>query len=345
MPALIPIDGSRGEAGGQILRTALALSAASGQGFTLTQIRSRRSLPGLRPQHVAAVRATAMACDDKVGGAFEGSPDLRFEPGLPASGEFRFEIATAGAASLVLQTLLPVLAIAGARSRVEITGGTHVPMSPSFEFLARHWSAAVEPLGLHTAFVLKQAGFYPPGGGEIEARVEAWRRPAALRLEERGALVKVCGVSADARMKGDVAERQMQAAQARLWEERRIEAEWEVRSVKSASPGSFLFLEAIYEKGRGAFGFLGERGVRAEQLGDRAARRLLHFLEEPGAVDPLLADQLVLPVCLARGGGFVTTADVTRHLETVAEIAGLFGIAVRVTGRRGLPGSVEVPAH
>lgn len=344
-PRLIPIDGSHGEGGGQILRTALALSAATGQGFEMTQIRSRRTTPGLRPQHLAAVRAAAMACGAKVGGVFEGSPDLRFEPGPLAAGEFRFEIATAGACSLVLQTVLPPLGMAEATSRIEITGGTHVPMSPSFEFLASHWASAVAGLGLHCGLELKKAGFYPPGGGEVQARVEAWKRPAALRLEQRGALLKVRGVSGESRLKGDVAKRQRDAAQERLWEARRIEAEWDVKSVPAASPGSYLLLEAVYEKGRGAFGFLGERGVRAEQLGDRAARRLLRFLEEPGAVDPLLADQLVVPLALGGGGGVVATTEVTQHLETVADIVGLFGIDVRLSDRRGMPGVVEVASR
>src|SRR5262245_59279750 len=130
-PRLIPIDGSQGEGGGQILRTALALSAATGQGFEVTQIRARRSRPGLRQQHLAAVRATALACGAKVGGVFEGSPDLRFEPGAVAAGDFRFEIATAGAATLVLQSVLPPLATAASASDVVVTGGTHVPLSPS----------------------------------------------------------------------------------------------------------------------------------------------------------------------------------------------------------------------
>ncbi len=341
-PRLIPIDGGQGEGGGQILRTALAMSAATGQGFELARIRARRSSPGLRPQHLAAVRAAAMACSAKVGGAFEGSPDLRFEPGTLAAGDFRFEIATAGAATLVLQTVLPPLAAVGAESRLAITGGTHVPLSPSFHYLASHWSGAVEGLGLRSAYSLERAGFYPPGGGEIRARVEAWTRPSALRLEQRGALLKLRGVSGQAHLRNEVARRQRDAAQARLWEARRLEADWEVVDVRAASPGSFLLIEAVFEGGRGAFGYLGERGVRPEQLGDRAARRLLRFLEEEGATDPCLADQLVVPLALAGGGGVATTTAITAHLETAVATVGLFGIQARVLGRRGLAGAVEV---
>lgn len=343
MPRLIAVDGGRGEGGGQILRTALALAAATGQGFEMTRIRAGRLRPGLRPQHVAAVRAAAMACGARVGGAFDGSPDLRFEPGPLIPGDFRFEIATAGAASLVLQTVLPPLARAGGQSRVEATGGTHVPASPSFDYLARHWAAAVETIGLSLSFSLLRAGFYPRGGGEIRAQVAPWRPASRLSLDERGKLVSIRGVSGAARLKGDVAKRQSAAAQALLWEQRRLEASWAVdESLPAAAPGSFLLLAAEFEKSRAAFGLLGERGLRAEVLGERAARRLLKFLDAEGAVDPHLADQLAVPLALAGVGGRVTTSEVTSHLETVADVLGLFGLPARTFGARGEHGGLEL---
>ena len=339
---LISLDGSQGEGGGQIVRTALALSAVTGQGFEITRIRAGRAVPGLRPQHLAAVRAATMACGARVGGAFDGSPDLRFEPGPVAAGDVRFEIATAGAATLVLQTVLLPLATAAQASRVEVTGGTHVPMSPSFDYLARHWSAVVQRLGVSFSLTLTKAGFYPPGGGEARAEVQPWPRPASLTLEKRGALVSIRGTSGASRLKGDVARRQRDAAHAVLWERRRLEAEWEVVDVPASSPGSFLLLEAVFEEGRAAFGLLGQRGVRAEQVGDRAARTLLKFLDAEGAVDPHLADQLGVPLALSGGGGRVTTSEVTSHLETVAGVIAQFGIPAATWGRRGGPGGLEV---
>jgi RNA 3'-terminal phosphate cyclase (ATP) len=339
---LISLDGSRGEGGGQIVRTALALSAVTGQGFEITRIRAGRAVPGLRPQHLAAVRAATMVCGARVGGAFDGSPDIRFEPGPVAAGDFRFEIATAGAATLVLQTVLLPLATAAQASRVEVTGGTHVPMSPSFDYLARHWSAVVERLGVRFSLTLAKAGFYPPGGGEARAEVQPWPRPASLTLEKRGALLALRGLSGASRLKGDVARRQRDAAQAVLWERRRLEPEWEVVDVPASSPGSFLLLEAVFEEGRAAFGLLGQRGVRAEQVGDRAARTLLKFLDAEGAVDPHLADQLGVPLALSGGGGRVTTSEVTSHLETVAGVIAQFGIPATTWGRRGGPGGLEV---
>jgi RNA 3'-terminal phosphate cyclase (ATP) len=278
-----------------------------------------------------------------VHGAFDGSPDLRFIPGHAAAGAFSFDIGTAGAATLVLQTVLPVLATAGEPSRVEVIGGTHVPLSPSFHFLSRHWAEAVSRLGLVATLELVRGGFHPRGGGEIRASVQPWTRPASLDLTKRGALVAVRGISGHARVRGDAAKRAAEAARTKLWEARRLETQWDVVELASASPGAFLQVEAVFENGRAAFGLLGERGLRAEVLGERAARRVLRFLEdEEAAVDPWLADQLAVPFAVAGGRGRLSTSEVTSHLETVASVVRAFGIEARTWGRRGGPGGLEV---
>jgi RNA 3'-terminal phosphate cyclase (ATP) len=346
MARLIPIDGAVSEGGGQILRTALALSTVTGQGFEMTRIRAGSLQPGLRPPHLAALRAAAMICGAKVGGAFEGSPDVRFEPGPVVPGTFQFEIGAGDAVTLILQTVLAPLATAAQTSRVEVSGGTHVPASPGFHYFSRHWLALVARLGLHARAELVTAGFYPKGGGEVAVEVEPWSRPGALSLEARGPRQALRGISVASRLRGDVAEKQRDAAAHVLWESRRLEVEWDTVEPPSASPGSFILVEAVFENGRGAFGHLGERGVDPETIGERAARDLLRFLEnDTGAVDGPAADQLVLPLALARGGGRITTTEVTAHLETVARLTTLFGIPATVTGRRGGSGSVDVGAH
>lgn len=343
MSRLVALDGAAGEGGGQILRTALSLSAATGQGFEITRIRANRTRPGLRPQHVAAVRAMALVCNARVGGVFDGSPDLRFEPGPIAAGDFRFEIGTAGSVSLVLQTVLPALALAPGPSRVAVTGGTHVPASPSFHFVAGPWAACVRQLGFHFRLHLERAGFYPPGGGEVQAQVEPMPlRAEPFAMEERGALLAIRGLSGAARMKSPVAERQRDAARERLWEERRLEASWETLALNASSPGAFLMLEAMFDNGHGAFSLLAEGGQRPEALGDRAARMLLRFLEGESAADPFLADQLAVPLAVAGCGGRVSTSAVTRHLETVAEVLTAFGVPARVWGRLAGAGGLEV---
>ena len=339
----IALDGAQGEGGGQILRTALALAAATGQGFRVDRIRAGRLRPGLRPQHLAAVRAMAMCCGAEVHGAFEGSPDLRFLPGPVSPGDYRFDIGTAGAATLVLQAVLPVLATATGTSRVEVCGGTHVPRSPSHHFLSRHWCEVVGGLGLRPRLLLDRAGFFPRGEGRVVGEVGPWARPATLDLSRRGALLSVRGIAGEARLRGGVARRAADAARALLWEQRRMDTEWDVVVLKAASPGAFLQVEAVFETGRAAFGLLGERGLRAEVMGERAARRVLRFIEDDeAAVDPWLADQLAVPLALAGGGGRLRTAEVTSHLETVAAILRRFGFAAETWGRRGGPGGLAV---
>jgi RNA 3'-terminal phosphate cyclase (ATP) len=340
---LIPLDGAEGEGGGQILRTALSLAVATGQGFELGRIRARRARPGLRPQHVAAVRAATLACGARASGAFEGSPELRFEPQAVAAGDYHFEIGSAGAATLVVQALLPALARAGSASSLVVSGGTHVPLSPSFEFAALHWLPVLRELGIGARLELERAGFYPRGGGGVRGRVEPRQRPGApLAMESRGALVGVQVVSGVARLRGDVAERQAAAAAKRLWDERRLEPEVQVVRSQGAAPGSYLFARAAFERGGAGIGLIGERRVRPEALGDRAARRLLKFLDQPAAVDPFLADQLAVPLALSGAGGRVSTPEVTRHLETVASVVRQFGIEARTWGQLGGPGGLEV---
>jgi RNA 3'-terminal phosphate cyclase (ATP) len=340
---LIPVDGELGEGGGQILRSALTLATVTGQGFEVTRIRARRSRPGLRPQHLAAVRAAAMSCGAQVHGAFDGSPDLRFQPGPAGAGTFDFDIGTAGSTTLVLQTILPALATANEPSRISISGGTHVPLSPGFHFLARHWGPVVGRLGLHLRAKLERAGFAPRGDGRVRAEVSPWTEPAGLDLTRRGELLEIRGLSTAARLRGDVAPRQADAARTLLWEQRRLESSWEVLEMPSASPGSYLQLEAVFENGRAAFALLGRRGLRAEVVGERSARELLRFLDvEEAGVDPWLADQLAVPLALAGEGGRLTTSNVTAHLETVAEVLRQFGIPASTWGRRGGPGGLEI---
>jgi len=339
----IALDGAQGEGGGQVLRTALALSAVTGQAFRIDRIRANRLRPGLRPQHLAAVRAVAMSCSAEVHGAFEGSPDLRFLPGAVSAADYAFDIGTAGAATLVLQAVLPVLATAAGTSRVEVAGGTHVPRSPCHHFLSRHWCEVVGRLGLLPRLQLERAGFFPRGEGRVAAEVGPWARPAALDLVRRGALVAVRGIAGEARLRGEVARRAADAARALLWEQRRMETEWDVVALNAASPGAFLQVEVVFETGRAAFSLLGERGLRAEVMGERAARWALKFLEdEEAAVDPWLADQLALPLAIAGGGGRLQTSEVTAHLETAAAVLRRFGFSAETWGRRGGPGGLSV---
>src|ERR1700741_3714791 len=187
---MIEIDGSKGEGGGQILRSSLSLAICTQQPFRIANIRANREKPGLMRQHLTAVKAAAEICAAQVDGAELGSRALAFRPGKLESGDFSFAIGTAGSCTLVFQTVLPARITAAGESRVRITGGTHNRASPPFDFLARSFLPLLARMGAQVELELSSYGFFPRGGGEIRARIRPAARLAALSLTERGALVR-----------------------------------------------------------------------------------------------------------------------------------------------------------
>lgn len=340
---MIVVDGAMGEGGGQVLRTSLALSLVTGLPFRIERIRAARARPGLAPQHLRSVQAAAAAGRARVEGAWRGSMALLFVPGAVSAGIYRFDVGTAGSASLVLQTVALPLALAGGASTVAVVGGTHVPWSPSAHYLERQWAWALEQIGARLEVRLGRAGFYPRGGGEITARIEPTRGFRPVRWIEPGRLLAVTGISAAANLDPSIAARQARRARERL-AGLGVPVAVEVQRIDAPSPGTFLFLEAAFEHARCCATGLGERGKPAERVADEAADEIAGFVGSGAAVDPHLADQLLLPLCLAAGESVFTTARVTRHLTTNAAVIRRFlpGAAVEVEGAEGEPGRVRV---
>lgn len=298
---VIDIDGSQGEGGGQILRSALALSLLTGKPFHLDRIRARRAKPGLMPQHLKAVQAAAEIGDARVLGARVGSMSLEFVPGRVQAGDYLFDIGTAGATSLVLQTVYLPLAFAGDESSVTIVGGTHVPFSPCFHYLERNWRCFLEAAGLELSLKLERAGFYPPGGGIVHARIPAVSGLRALRRTERGRLLQIRGSSAVANLTMSIAERQRDRALRRL-SRRYTCCDIALEFLEAYSPGTMLLLVAEFERSQACFFSLGQRGKRAEQVADETVDALLEFLDSDGAVDAYLADSAAAAPRLREGG-------------------------------------------
>jgi len=339
---MIEIDGTTGEGGGQILRSALTLSLLTGRRVRMVRVRARRDNPGLRFQHLMAVQAAARVGGARVAGDRIGSQELDFAPGPVAAGDYHFDIGTAGAASLVLQTVLLPLALAAGPSGVAVTGGTHVPFSPCFHYLDWHWRPLMARLGVAFALEMPRAGFYPPGGGEIRAHIPGGARPNGLELTERGRLLRVRGLSAVANLPGEIAERQ-RARTLRLLGDLECPVEVAVGSLPASSPGTVLALLAEFEQAQACFFALGERGKRAEQVAEEAASDLRGFLASGAVVDRWAADQLLLPLALAGKPSTLRTAEITLHLLTQVEVIGRFLPArIAVEGRLGEPGTVRV---
>jgi len=341
---LIAIDGSIGEGGGQVLRSALSLSLLTGQAFTMTNIRAGRPKSGLRPQHLAAVHAAAQISHASVKGDRKGSGQISFASGPIKSGEYHFDIGTAGATSLVLQTLLLPLALAKGSSHLSITGGTHVPWSPCYHYLDLHWGRLLSRMGIRFDLTLSKVGFYPEGGGELQAKIPGGAHLKGIDLSDRGTLKHVRGLSGVANLPLEIAERQRTQSLKRLKNLiSKVDVEVAIESFPAQTKGTLLLLLAEFEHSQACFFALGARGKPAERVADEAVDGLARFLRTNGAVDPWLADQILLPLAMTKSPSVLRTSEVTRHLLTNAEVIRYFlPVDIAVDGPLGRPAFIRL---
>jgi RNA 3'-terminal phosphate cyclase (ATP) len=342
----LPIDGSYGEGGGQILRTALALSAILGVGIRIDNIRAKRRNPGLAPQHLTCVQAAAKICGARVEGARIGSTQLTFIPGEIKPGRYLFDVAekrpSAGSVTLIFQAIYLPLALSDGESEVILRGGTHVPWSPPAHYLQQVFVPVASRFGLKADVEISKWGFYPKGGGEIRVKIHPSKlNPASI--VERGSLLKIRGISACANLPISIAERQRKAVERKL--SGLGETEIETFSVRSRGPGTVMFLTAEFEGSLAGFSSLGERGKPAERVGEEAADELLEFLRANSALDPHAADQIIPIMALAGGRSAITTPRITQHLLTnVWLVERLTDVRFKVNGELDKPGEIEVIA-
>lgn len=315
MSDLLTLDGSYGEGGGQVIRTSVALAAITGRPVEIHNVRGNRSKPGLQAQHLTAVRAAAEICGARLKGDALGSIYLSFEPTKkPEAGEFRFDIGTAGASTLVLQTVLAPLAVAGGESRVTVTGGTHNPMAPTVDYLEHVVLPAYARMGLQSQLDMTAAGFFPKGGGTVNLRFALPDGFQGIDLLNRGQIRKTIGVITTAELPDSVGDRGERA----LWPF--LPAQTRVLKVRKPSKGagaaSFVGIQA--EGGYAGFTGLGAKGKPMERVSQEAGSAYQEWLETDAAVDEHLADQLVIPAILAQGPSAWRTSEVTEHLRTMA---------------------------
>jgi RNA 3'-terminal phosphate cyclase (ATP) len=325
---MLSLDGSQGEGGGQILRTALACSLLTGVPFAIEKIRAARRRPGLLPQHLAAVRAAAEIANAATEGAILGSETLTFEPGEIRAGKYHFDIGTAGSAGLVLQTVLVPLLSAGGESQLEIEGGTHNEGAPPFEFLDLGFAPLLRRMGADLTLTLEKPGFYPVGGGRIRARVGKanWRR---LELLERGEVRSVWASALVSRLPLSIAQRELAVVEEGLgWPEECLTAS----AVEADGPGNALILVVETEQVTEVFTGFGRRGLPAEEVAAMAVAKTRRYLDSGVAVGVHLADQLLVPLTQTGGGSFLTS-EPSGHFTTNAGVVDRF-FDLNITTRR-----------
>jgi RNA 3'-terminal phosphate cyclase (ATP) len=321
------IDGSYGEGGGQILRTSLSLSLITGRPVEIINIRAGRSRPGLQPQHLASVRAAAAPGNARLEGDRVGSNRLLFYPRSPVRpGSYRCEIGTAGAATLVAQTTLLPLWMAGGPSDVTITGGTHVPHSPPADYLESVYMPLLARAGIQARAKTEAVGFYPRGGGEISLEIRPVGnapRAAPLDLTARGRLRRLQAIVTTALLPEHVAARGQKTIQQRL-RAAGHNVTVSSRDLLSAGPGAAVALIAECQGVTAGFSSIGARGKPMERVAEEPCDEFLAWWASGAACDEHLADQLVLPLCLAAGESRWTTPLISDHLRTVVWVAEQF---------------------
>jgi RNA 3'-terminal phosphate cyclase (ATP) len=335
MADALTLDGTHGEGGGQILRTALSLSAILVRPFRIVNIRAYRPQPGLKPQHLAAVHAAATITGAAVAGDVIGSTELQFVPSHPPwPGRYLFDVVdaaqrgSAGSVTLILQTLIVPLAMAAGNSTVVVRGGTHVEWSPSFDFLTGAYLPALARMRLNVGAHLVRWGWYPVGCGEVVCDIRGAGAMPLHPLEAlgRGALRAVRGRSTGTNVPAHVPQQMANRAQ-ELLSSLGVPVAIEAAHVPSAGPGAGLFLLADFEALPASFSAYGRRGKPSEVVAEEAVAALLEHHRSGAAVESHLSDQLLLPLAFAAGPSTFTVAKASRHLMTNAWTIRQFGLA------------------
>ena len=334
---MLSLDGSYGEGGGQILRTALSLAALTGVSVRIEDIRAKRSKPGIRPQHLTAVQAVARVSQAEVTGAHLGSQTLTFRPRTIHGGHYRFDVAettgSAGAVTLVAQALLPLLLKAESPTTVILQGGTHVPWSPPAHYLSHVFLPALAAMGAEVGMTLERWGWYPRGGGEVRLTIRGARSLTGVQWPTPAESSAFQALSAAAKLPEHVARRQAARLTGRL--EQAVPVT--VIPAGGQDPGSLVFLWGP----QAGFSALGARGKAAEQVADEAVEAYLAFRASGAACDRHLADQMLIYLALARGPSRLTTEAVTPHLLTnVWVIEQFLGPTFEVRGNPGARGEI-----
>ncbi len=311
MKTELVIDGSQGEGGGQILRTALSLAILQGRSVRIERIRAGRSKPGLQRQHLTCVNAAQAISNAVVEGAHIGSTCVQFTPREPVYREHHFQIGTAGSTMLVLQTILPPLLAAKTPCRIGIEGGTHNMLAPTACFIERCFLPVLTKMGAKVALSVERIGLFPAGGGRVVLDIE----PAALApllLLERGAAKGIGALALVAGVPESVATREL-AAVAKHFNVPLDQLTQQ--NLEGTGPGNVLSVWAEFENACGLSVAHGARGVASEQVAKRACNDLARYLHSEAPVCEYLADQLLLPIVLAGKGSFITNC-ITEHLRT-----------------------------
>ena len=314
---LIEIDGSIGEGGGQILRTAVALAAVTKKPCHVFNIRRGRSKPGLMTQHLLGIQALAQLCRGRLEGDYLGSEEIKLYPGQIKAKDLHVKIETAGSIALVLQTLIPPALFSPQPIKIIFNGGaTDTFFSPTINHFRCVFLKILEKMGAKVDINIIRRGFYPEGGAKVEAQVFP-AKLKSLNLTKRGSLKQITVISGASEFLRDkkVAERQI-AGTREILGKLKLPVEEKAEYYSTQSPGSQICLIAEFENTIIGTDNLGKLGKRAEDVGKEAALELLKESKSEACLDKHLADQILPYLTLAQGKSSVKVSEITNHCKT-----------------------------
>ncbi len=332
---VVEIDGSHGEGGGQILRTAVAFSIALHRPIHVTKIRAGREIPGLRQQHASVLEILKDISGAKLEGCSLGSTEVTFVPGTGRSGRFSFDLKTAASITLVLQAVVPAAALSGLDVSLDLIGGTDVPLSPTFDYFSTVLRRGFAMAGINFTAKASSRGYYPKGGGRVTMAVEKCGTPRRVTMTELGRKPEPILVSRCGSLPEHVARRQLDSAIEVLASRGFTIGEKVFSLESSASPGSSVLVYDLQNGRVVGSDAIGARGKRAELVGAEAAESFASMVAGEACVDSHLADMLAPVLALADGDSQLTIPASTPHLETSLHVAKIFTGCAYSIGRRG----------
>ena len=334
-----------GEGGGQLLRYSVALSALTGEPIRVFNIRAKRSNPGLRPQHMTAIRLISKMVNAEVKGLRVGSMSIEFIPKTKVKGgRYEIDVGTAGSVSLVLQATLPVAIFADSPLKIRLIGGTSVRWSPPVPYLQNILIPLISKFGPTIKIKLIKRGFYPRGKGIVEVEINPVEELIANNFTPWSKLISIEGISYCSNLPPHVAIRQRNAAMSLLrsygYSVSNIEIDYQTPALDK---GSGIVLWAKTDTGILGSDALGERGKPAEKVGQEAAIKLVDELKTRMGIDRHALDNLLIYASLAKGLSVLTSSELTSHAATVIELCKII-LNAKFTVNK-LKNGIEVKCH